>query len=100
MGRGLSQLERGVLAWLSRNPPTDDGSRDYNWERHPDFKGAGGVASPPALSRALRRLEARGLIVRSWSGPDHSGRVRVELLRDARHVADGTAPELAGGATP
>jgi DNA-binding MarR family transcriptional regulator len=97
MGRGLSLLEREVLAWLSENPPLDNGSRDFNWERHPTFRGEGGVASAPALSRALRRLEARGLIARSWSGPDHSGRVRAELARDA---AGGSAPELAGGATP
>ena len=83
MGRGLSSLQRRILAWVTENPPIDNGFRDYNWCRHPAFRGERGVASAPALSRALRRLEARGLIVRSWTGPLGSGHVRVELV----HVA-------------
>ena len=99
MGRGLSPLEKRILEWLSGNKPADNGSRDFNWCRHPAFRGKCGRASAPTLSRALRRLEARGLIARSWSGSDHSGHVRVELIRDPPAKSIGIAADAEGGAT-
>lgn len=78
MGRGLSDLQRRVLSWIAENPPADNGARDYNWDRHPDF----GASFPAALSRALRNLERRGLVLRSWSDPSAKGHTRVELTPD------------------
>ena len=99
MGRGLSPLQRRILEWIRENPPLDNGAPDYNWDRHPRFKGERSPISAPALSCALRRLEGRGLIARSWSGPDHSGHVRVELVRDAPVRFSSCASDPAGGAT-
>ena len=71
MGRGLSELQRRILAWVEAHPVEswyrDGGGRGplvykSNWRGHPDFG-----ASPQAVSRALRRLEDRGLVKRGYA---------------------------------
>ena len=92
MGHGLSPTQRKILAFVTENPPADNGSCDWNWDRRPYFG-----ASAQSLSRALRGLEERGLVTRSWSGPNHRGRLRVELVHHTPSEIRSCGSSAAGG---
>lgn len=110
MSRGLSALQADILRYVLSNTQhiEENGSDNYRWEVaywgihwRPFGDGHPNASERASMSRALRRLDARGLVQRrnSHSGDRHQERqdrerpavtrtICVKLTEEGRSVAE------------